>query len=180
MITKYKLFENIISPLWEMIKNGVLFNGIIRYVDGGIDINQCDLDNKSPLIYAVLKQDLLLVEYLLKHNADINIISNEKCSALCYAAENDLTEICQLLIDNGADVNQYDFNMRTILMRKLNYMTEPTFNIFIKNTNWSQKDKFNWDIVDYLSETYRKEIIKKYPKKYRQYLAHLKSKKFNL
>jgi len=180
MITKYKLFENTISPLWEMIQNNVSFEEIKKDIEAGLYINQCNNDNESPLMFAVFKKNLKLVEYLLEQKADPNIIANDRCSALCYAAEDDLTEICQLLIEYGADVNQYDFNLRTILMRKINSMTEPTVNIFIENTSWSRKDKFGWDILDYLSETYKKEIIKKYPDKYRQYLAHLNSKKFNL
>jgi len=181
MITKYNLFENTISPLWDMIQNNATFDEIKKEVETGLYINQCNtINNRSPLMYAVLNQDLVLVEYLLEKNTDPNIIANDRCSALCYAAENDLLEISIILIDYGADVDQQDSKGRTILMRKLNYMTEPTVNIFIENTSWIRKDAFGWNILDYLSETYRKKIIKKYPDKYRQYLAHLNSKKFNL
>ena len=184
MITEFKIFEQKGISLCELIENGIPFEEIKKEIENGADVNQTSSYGVTPLMSAVRVKDLKLVEYLIENGADINAKNThiKQCSALCYAAGNDLTEISIILLENGADVNQYDIKHRTILMRQISSMTEPTFDVFIKNkhTDWSIKDVNGYDILSYLSFVYKERIIKKFPEKWDRYQKRQKINKFNI
>lgn len=64
----------------------------------------CD---RQPIYAASANGDLELVKLLLKHNAEVVAISQPTIAntPLCAAAANGFDDICQVLIDAGADVN---------------------------------------------------------------------------
>ena len=49
-----------------------------------------------------------VVEVLLQHNADIDLVNSDNCSALFMASEGGHIDILKLLIENGASINQRD------------------------------------------------------------------------
>ncbi|KAG4090289.1 ankyrin [Neocallimastix lanati (nom. inval.)] len=59
--------------LLKLVKNS---NSDIRMIENllssGANVNYCDDDNKTPLIYAVENEDIELVKLLIKYKADIN------------------------------------------------------------------------------------------------------------
>lgn len=69
---------------------------------------QLDRGGFTPLIYAARENCKDCVEVLLKHKADINLPDPSGVPALSIAMMNGNWDIAKLLIEAGADVNQWD------------------------------------------------------------------------
>ncbi|RZI47379.1 ankyrin repeat domain-containing protein [Rickettsiales endosymbiont of Peranema trichophorum] len=73
-----------------------------------IDVNVLELFGSSPLHKAIYYQRLDIVELLIKHRADVNIIgegyTTPTCTPLHFAADKD-PDITLLLLEAGANVN---------------------------------------------------------------------------
>lgn len=72
----------------------------------GCDPNLLDKYNRSPLYYAVLKQNIQIVEYLLSHIKNPNDRDQKNTSPLALAvSKNNVTIIKMLLTDSRIDIN---------------------------------------------------------------------------
>ena len=49
---------------------------------------------------------LHVIKYLIEHGADVNFVSDDGQSSLCKAVEERNLDLVELLVANGADVNQ--------------------------------------------------------------------------
>jgi len=76
----------------------------------GIDINRIDGCGVSPLMRFAGSNDVAAVKWLLENGALVDQTSTGK-TALFEAIKSDNLEIIKLLIDAGANVNQYDVDM---------------------------------------------------------------------
>ncbi|MEM9088744.1 MAG: ankyrin repeat domain-containing protein [Cyanobacteria bacterium P01_F01_bin.53] len=72
-----------------------------------IAISESPVPEPPPLIEATLAGDVDTVRSLLQSDADPNALYNTN-TALTYAARDGFTEISQLLLDSGAEVNWID------------------------------------------------------------------------
>lgn len=72
----------------------------------GADVNAVDIQNGwSPLIRAAcMNADAEVAHILIKHNADVNILDNEKKSALMIATINGNVPFVDILLKNKADI----------------------------------------------------------------------------
>lgn len=89
-----------------------------RELDAGADVNKRSNDNKcSPLHYAVLMDNLPMVQLLLEYKADVNITDSGNQTPLHYVSLHSRKkhEICMLLLENGADCNAADIHGHTPL-----------------------------------------------------------------
>ena len=77
------------------------------------DINSCDKDGNTLLMYACKANNVKIVSLLLNHDADVNAFSNNK-TPLMYASENNNIELINLLIESDADPNLYLDHENTI------------------------------------------------------------------
>ncbi|XP_023311139.1 serine/threonine-protein phosphatase 6 regulatory ankyrin repeat subunit A-like [Anoplophora glabripennis] len=64
-----------------------------------------DKNGHTPLHLAILKGNLEVVNFLVKHKADVNVTDNSGRTSLQLAAKNGNLDIVKLLIDHGVDVN---------------------------------------------------------------------------
>ncbi|ORX87446.1 ankyrin [Anaeromyces robustus] len=72
----------------------------------GSDVNFIDNLGNSPLVYAIQKKSLSIVNLLIKNEANLNyIIKSRNQSILMYAIELEEMEIIHILIEYGADIN---------------------------------------------------------------------------
>jgi ankyrin repeat protein len=98
--------DKLISDLFKSIKNGD-FEEFQRLLNTGIDINVTDEDGYSPLMNAVAREEVLMINHLIKMNADLEIQSLGEYTALCmavYKSEPSI-EIVKILIEAGANVS---------------------------------------------------------------------------
>ena len=78
-------------------------------VERGAEINAISKDRGySPVMDAVWKSSLDIVDLLIKLGADLNIVSNDGQTALIVATGASNPRICELLVKNGADPNFKD------------------------------------------------------------------------
>lgn len=73
-----------------------------------LDINSRGLDDVTPLMYAIMKRDITVVNILIENGADVNIPNKYGKTPLMVAADmfKDDDTIIKLLLDNGADPYQ--------------------------------------------------------------------------
>ena len=72
-------------------------------LDNNADINKKGRDGYTPLMMAVRRANINLIEFFIENNADINMEDPEKNTALIIAAQNHKDDIFELLLKNGAD-----------------------------------------------------------------------------
>lgn len=71
-------------------------------------MNQLDLYEQSPLVYAVDVADLSLIQMLIKNGANVNISDTNGVSPLHVAVNRQNNEICDYLLSVGAEINTTD------------------------------------------------------------------------
>jgi len=76
-------------------------------LSGGADINETYSSGRTPLMLAAKRSDIYRVRFLLNAKADVNVCPNVKCrrTAVSFACSKDDSDIMNLLIAAGADVN---------------------------------------------------------------------------
>ncbi len=79
-----------------------------RLIKLGADVDATDIENTSPLIYAVANNNLTTAKALLSHNARTDIFTSSGESALHIAAKDNLPDIAEALIRAGTDINLKD------------------------------------------------------------------------
>ncbi|GHU02309.1 hypothetical protein FACS1894147_03910 [Spirochaetia bacterium] len=77
---------------------------IQKLLDNGYNINTEAAFNYTPLIYAIDKNNIEVVEFLIKYKPDLELCTNMG-SPITVAARNNNRKMIELLLDNGADIN---------------------------------------------------------------------------
>ena len=83
---------------------------IERLIGLGADVNTESVVGVTPLIFAVINNELEAVKTLLKYNPDLDKITSSYETPLIIAVKNNNFEICETLIRAGADVDIPDGN----------------------------------------------------------------------
>jgi len=77
----------------------------VALIHHGADINHSGEAGHTPLINAVLLEDLHTVKFLLSHGADVDPVDDRGVTALFYAATQGNMEIVKSLVGSGANIN---------------------------------------------------------------------------
>ena len=109
--------------IYKLLEKGASFQEIQTAIEQGSDVNEIRLFwDLTPLMYAVEKKRLEIVNLLLQSGANINSRSLNHTTALMYAVavlktgvKEDL-EIVKLLLEQGANVNAKNKSGGTALM----------------------------------------------------------------
>jgi ankyrin repeat protein len=96
-------------------------------------LNTIDRFYKSPLIIAIQKNDLKIVEYLLNNNVDVNYKDNFKWTPLHHAAFTGNTEIAVKLINRGANTNSKSVTGITPIMLAVKTNNQKMIELLLKN-----------------------------------------------
>lgn len=84
--------------------------------------NSCsDFTGNTPLIYAARYARLDLVQFLLRHGADVNAATHWGTTALKEAARKGSPQVVQALLKAGADVDQLDNRHESALFNAVRY-----------------------------------------------------------
>jgi hypothetical protein len=78
---------------------------IYLLTDSGVQIDQRDAKNRTPLMHAVENNRVDAVAILLDLGADIDLVDDNKESALWRAVKQENEDLVKILVDRGANVN---------------------------------------------------------------------------
>ena len=85
-----------------------LISNFKKYLEDDPAIDALDRVNSTPLLNAIDKGNIDIVESLIDNHAKVNAINHDGHIPLLEAIKNGNNDIIKLLIDNGADVNAKD------------------------------------------------------------------------
>ena len=89
---------------------------LTQMLESGCDVNIQDEDGRTPLMQAVIDNNVETVKLLIQHGANVNTQDYlGKTSALHFAAQNNSPELVELLLINRAEVDIKDINGNTPL-----------------------------------------------------------------
>lgn len=92
------------------------YDGIVKLLNNGIDVNKRDQYGLNPIIQAAIRENLAVTKLLLEHGAEVNRRDIAGGTALFWAADNNNYELCELLLKNGSDPNLYTTDGQPILV----------------------------------------------------------------
>lgn len=93
------------------------------------------------------------MEFLLKSGADVNKQANCGQTALHYAAEVGNTEVCSMLLDNGARLHSNEFGFHAILMAA-ERVREEVVRMFLAHPNITLDKKGKADVLELLGASF--------------------------
>ena len=80
-------------------------SSIQKLLENGVDINEKDFLNRTPLMYAAEDENLETIKFLIEKGANINEIDIKNETALIIALKNDNLETAKILIEYNADTS---------------------------------------------------------------------------
>lgn len=99
----------------DLTKNKVP-EGIAFLIDHGANIEVLDVNNQTPLHYAVKKdENFIITDYLLNRGARINATDSKHQTPLIKAAKKGAPLIIKLLLDRGANIAARDNDQKSAL-----------------------------------------------------------------
>ena len=84
-------------------------------LSGGADPNELDSDGRTPLIHAVIDNQLEIARLLVESGAQIDVRDYRGTTALHVAAQNQNLEMASLLLHHGAPIDAEDGDGNTPL-----------------------------------------------------------------
>ena len=97
------------TPLMRA-KSEQIARALIEY---GAKVNVKDNSGKTPLVHLI--HDEALVKLLIEHGANIMVRDNDDNTLLMEAAKNGSSEVVELLIQKGCDINAINKHEKTVL-----------------------------------------------------------------
>ena len=187
MITLFEKYNiknyNIADKLNKYYQNDINQEEIYKAIDNCSDLDVYSVNtikHYTALQFAINKNDVDIVEYLLKKGANPNQPSIVNLYPLFSAVDFENIKIVKLLIEYGANPNIRSFNLETPLLLSFKKSYIHIIEYLLPITDWTIVNKKGYDIFDYMDDNYKKKIIKEYPEKYEKYLREKEMKKFNI
>ena len=126
-------------------------------IDYNIDINMCDEDGITPLIYHTSCLNIEIVKLLLNADAKINHKTNSGNTALMISLSNNDMDVIKLLLMNNADVNIQNNKGETALILAANSENFKGMLLLLDyNADIYIKDNSGNDVFYYVKEIIRK------------------------
>ena len=138
--------------------------------------------SQTLLSIASKKRNSEIVELLLKYGADPDKQNKRGYTPLIYSTIENGIDIVRILISAGASLDLKTTPKHyTALMYAASQHRYKILNLLIEsNANWSILDNRGKSFLDKLNKNQREKIIKRYPKKYEQFIKIKQSNKFNI
>ncbi|XP_043577378.1 DNA-binding protein RFXANK isoform X3 [Chiloscyllium plagiosum] len=100
----------------QLAAQGDLAQLMSNLQQGSSLLNVADERGFTPLMWAAAFGEMAVVKFLLQMGADPHTLAKERESTLSLASIQGYSDIVQLLLDHGVDVNIYDWNGGTPLL----------------------------------------------------------------
>lgn len=129
----------------------------------GFDINQCTAgeNHLTPLMIATHRSSQQIVQYLIRHNANINDLDSYGNHAIHYAAMQEDVEIMQLLLDQGVEIDLPYFDGATPIMIAARKGLSKMFHFLLEAGASSKvKDKSDLNLAHYAASGGSLEILR--------------------
>ena len=112
------------------------------------------------MIYAARYARVALLEFLLRHGADVNAYTHWGTTALIEAVRKGSLPVVQDLLDAGADVNQLDNRHESALFDAVKYRRLWAVNMLLsRNAQSDIKDKLGYTPLMYAAEAHQAQIM---------------------
>ena len=114
-------------------------------LDAGADINIRDIDGNPVLVNSIVNAQYKVAEHLVQKGASINV-KGPNWAAIHVAAECGKTDLCEILLDSGASVDQLGGNSWTALMLACREEHIETVRLLLKygaNPNYKNKKEYS-------------------------------------
>ena len=103
--------------LHDAVTKGSSIEVLLAIINHGADINATNMNNETALMIACQMENKDTINALLSAGADPNVTDSNGDTCLCCAARNDCcTEVLQVIISHGGDVNATGKDNRPALM----------------------------------------------------------------
>lgn len=146
----YKSFCDF-SYLDEAISSGHL--EIVKYLieEQNMNVNQiCCRDGATPLLIAVICNEIEIIKYLIQLGADLNQTDHHGWSPLHFAIEKQFKDIIIILLEHGVDINGIKPNeLITPLMRASTINLEITLLLLDSGADYTLKSKYGQTLFDF-------------------------------
>ena len=117
-LSKYVYNYLSLTPLnIEILMNNI--NEIETLLGSGHNINEENVEGLTPLSEAIILNNYDIAKYLIENGADIK--GTDKFMPLMISAERENAKIMELLLENGANVNELDINGFNALQHLFNF-----------------------------------------------------------
>ncbi|KAE8752803.1 hypothetical protein FOCC_FOCC000541 [Frankliniella occidentalis] len=106
---------------------------VVEHLRKGTNVNSLDAGGYAPIHYAARQGHINIARLLLSHGGDVNIQTRSgRATALLRAAFSGKKEMCQFLIEKGADVKAVDDDGQTVLHRAVKSGHLPLVNYILE------------------------------------------------
>ena len=104
------------------------------------NVNECDVDHWSPIVFASNGGFLDVMEYLLNQNADLNLCSRFDIFPIHHAAREGFIEILDWLFQHGVDLESRNDHGRTAMFHAIysGHISVFVFFLIIRNLKDTQ------------------------------------------
>jgi ankyrin repeat protein len=140
--------------LFKKYFNKANLDEIKLFVDNGADIKIRDMNERTPLMYAVKNLSIEFVKYLVSEGADINAIDSKGWTVLNYAIFGINKDIVKYILDKGAKEKIKDKYIYSTAIRKAKHIQ---YKINTYEVNWDRYD-YEKNVIDQRKKEI-KEII---------------------
>ena len=100
-------------------------------------LNTTDQTGRTPLIYAITKEKIKIIQLLLDKNCDTEVRDNSGMTALLLSASLANLKICAILLNKGADIKAKDNAGLNVLLHAIN-----SYKAYME---WDANEAFDYD-----------------------------------
>lgn len=166
------------------------YHQVVSSVRGGADVNRHDPNDGDTPLHKACRHAMLyhsnddddddgqgdryvVVDYLLRHGADVNAVDRGRSTALHWACVHHDVDLVRLLIHHGADVNARDALEQTALHKAHDGPVTVRFLVGECGADVRARDCFGWTLEDRLTAQIRQELVEReYTNRFDRHTRH--------
>ena len=157
----------------DPIYHNNIVNRVKELIESGVDINQLDDEDDTPLISAIYFNQEEIVKMLIEAGADLDIQDSFGRTALFWACNKNMALLVQTLIKKCVNLDFVDNNGDTALtVSSICHYMEIVKLLIEAGADWNIKNENGKYFLDWLTFKQRKKIIDLYPEQYEKYLKN--------
>jgi len=134
------------TVLFSTVSNSQLQLNITQtLIKHNADLNQCDNEQKTPLILAVLENNISFIDLLIQNNADMDAIDSDGHTAITYAVKHNYSHLVDFLLTQNAATHILDREGRSILSLACSVGAKESLRLLMdRGLDEMHRDNFGW------------------------------------